>query len=359
MAISRTAVISALEDLATENTKTFDLSHPFFDRIIDGGNLEKIEGNYQTFVVTPDGPGTGQVLRRGDELLVGGFRENSQKGSEFLGQAAYSFDVADKEIRRLGGKMDLVKLLAEKPELAIMDFKEQLARWFLQGTNGYDVFVTLNGEQTYDPEGLGSRFGVFEAAAKNSQSQLTHGIAKNTVKNWHHQYGHIGSFRSEGTQVMRSVFYAAMQQGASLSGSGITDIYCDQETFENYIKFMDDRVIANDKPQPDRTPKNPRTGVKFLETGATIYPEPYIDLSEMTGSATSEGVAYFLDPSTWRFFTAVGSYDGVNLNEGWFDKQGPQWVIDQLVYRTVYTVTMNGYCFDLRKNGFVTGGANA
>lgn len=358
MAISQVAAISALEDLSTEITRTFTMSRPWFDDVIDGGNLEKLQGPYATFTITPHGPGYVQSHKQGDELLTGGAKEGSVKGTEYVGFASYTFDVSEKQIRQLGGKQDLVKLLADYPDNAITEFKELIAKAVIHGgVPGLDVFATFNGLKTYDPEGIGARTGLFEAAAPQSQTATVHGIQKNAVLNWHHQYGHIGSFASEGTSVMRQVIYTAHQQGASMEGSGIKQILADPQSFYNYVTTMDNRVIAMDRPQPDRNKSNPRVGLPFLETGANIHPEPYINIADMTGDM-AEGVMYCLDPSGFRFFTQVGNYDGLALNEGWFDKKGPEWTLQQLVYRTVLTVTFNWYCYKLRQQALITGGAN-
>ena len=358
MALKTADVISAIEDLQAENTKTFEIPDTFFDKVVTGQNMEKMEGSHIEFVITPTGPGQITSHPNGPEILRGGLRENSVRANEFLGMASYVYDIDEKQIRRMGGKNDLVKLLKQYPDNGMIEFKQALIRQFYMGTEDQmDTFVTLNGQQSYNPEGNVSRQGIFEALAPAAQSGVVHGLAKNSVRGWNHQYQHIGSFRTEGVAKLRQAFYEAEMSGVNPDSKGITDMVCDQQTFFNYVQWAQDRVIANDTPKGDGSPYEALKGMPFLGTSARLIPSPFIDLSQFSG-LFAEGVIYGLDPATWNFFTADGDHDGLALEEGWFGHERPFRMPDQRVIRCMYLLAFNAYCTDLRKNFLVTGGAN-
>lgn len=357
MALSQADAVSALDDLMAENTKTFEVPHYFFEAVIDNASMEKLQGPRATFVVTPTGPGNATSHKGGSETFNGGRRENSVKASAFLGQSSYTVDIPDKEIRRLGGKQDLVKLLKQYPENGDIDFKQKLVRQVFSGNEAeMDAHFTMNSQQSYDPEGLGARTGLFEAAAPTAQTGTVFGLAKNSVKRWHHQYERIGSFAVDGVSKLRRAHYAAQAALKDKRAKGIKFWAVDALTFYNYVDWMDDRVVVNDKPKTDSSIDDVAPGLSLMGTGSRIYLENGIDLDAFTGDM-ADGVAYGLDPGTWVFFTAEGEHAGEKLVEGWFGHRKPYWMPDQPVLRCVSMLTFNMYCFNIAKNALVTGGA--
>lgn len=359
MALKTADVISAVRDLQAENTETFKIDDPFFSKVIEKKNMERMEGPYVAFVITPHGPGRATGHPNGTELYRGGLREGSVQANEFLGMASYVYDIPTKMLLRLGGTKDMVKLLEDYPDNAHTDFKQRLIRQFYLGNESeMDGFVTLNGQQTYNPEGNTSRTGLFEALAPLSQTTTVHGVTKNSVNKWHNQWGDISSFRTEGVTVIRETRQKAQMTLKDPQSKGIRTLVCDQQTFFNYVKWSQDRVVANDTPKGDGTASEAFEGMPFAGSAARIYPSEYIDLSAFTG-AWANGVLYGLDEATWRFFTAVGEHRGMKLEEGWFRAKDPIEMPDQPVIRCIEQLYFNAYCKNLAKNMLITGGAQA
>lgn len=359
MALRAVETISAVKDLQEENTKTFEIDDPFFYDVIEKKNLERMDGPYISFVVTPTGPGNPTSHPNSTELFRGGLRESSAEATEYLGMGSYTYDIPMKHLLRMGGTKDMVKLLERYPDNAMIDFKQRLIRQFYMGNEDeMETFFTLNGQQNYNPEGNTSRPGLFEANAPADQTATVFGLTKNSVNKWHHQYEDISSFRTQGVQKIRQGIHKAQMTLKDHRSKGIKQLVCDQETFFNYVQWAQDRVIANDTPKGDGSVAEAFQGMPFMGSAARIIPSEFIDLTQFTGAAAN-GVLYGLDPATWTFFTATGEHDGLKLDEGWFRAKDPYEMQDQPVIRSVYFLYFNAYCSNIAKNLFVTGGALA
>lgn len=357
MALAVQDARSAVRDLQAENTKTFEIPDPFFADVIERKNMEQMEGPYMAWVVTPTGPGRATSHPNSTEPYRGGLRESSVEANEFLGMASYVYDIPLKMLLRLNGKRDLVKLLEDYPDNAMVSFKQKLIRQFYMGNEpDMETFVTLNGQQTYNPEGNTSRSGLFETNAPENQTATVHGLTKNSVNKWHHQYQYVPTFRTQGVKKIRRGIHLAQMTMKDPNSKGIRQVVTDSESFFNYIDWAQDRVIANDKPAADGTLAEAYDGMPFMGTHARIYPSEFIDLTQFTGDA-ADGVGYGLDPGTWRFFTASGKHNGHSLPTGWFDSIDPYEMPDSPTLRSLYRLYFNAYCKNLAKNFFFTGTA--
>ena len=165
MAISPDVLATALQDLAPGYSELFSIWHPLMERVVLKGNVDRatLKGPYREFVVVSDGPGTVTQVLTGSEVIAGGRRQNAQRGDTYAPRLIYAFDVPGKDMAEANGENDLARIIKRYPELALSDFHERIADQLGGGnsTAGVGGFLTLNGDQTYNPEGT-ARTGVFK-----------------------------------------------------------------------------------------------------------------------------------------------------------------------------------------------------
>lgn len=351
------AIIGVLEDLQKEYTKTFTLFHPAMSEVIEKQQLRKANGPEITFLITPDGPGTMTPILNGDELIPSTARENSVKGRATSGTAVYQYTIGEEDIKLLTGKQDIVQLLKDYPERAMIEFRQNVTRQFVMGdVPELGTLPTINGQRTYQPRaGYPTQPGILHFQDKLTQNAVIHGVQHNSIPGWHNQYRDIASFRTEGTKQLRRLMRECAQQGDQMRGIDI--VLCDNETYDHYIDFNDDRVVFIDEPGIDKNDANaPRKGVGFMVGGTKFVPDPFIRIDQMTGAAQN-GVMYGLSLADWVFFTHSGNLPNVKLDEGWFTLRSPQQLQQQLAYQFISVLTFGAYCRDLRTQFTATGGA--
>ena len=351
------AIIGVLEDLQKEYTKTFTLFHPAMSEVIEKQQLRKANGPEITFIITPDGPGTITPILNGDELIPSTSRENSVKGRATSGTAVYQYTISEEDIKLLTGKSDVVQLLKDYPQRAMVEFRQNLARQFVMGDVADMITMpTINGERTYQPrQGYPTQPGILQHVPKMAQNAVVHNVQLNSIPNWHNQYREISSFRTDGTKQFRRLLRECAQQGDHESGIDI--VLMDNETFDHYVDFNDDRLIFINEPGTDKNKQSAvRQGTQFMAGGTKFVADPFIRIDQMTGNGTA-GVAYGLNLDAWHFFTHAGNLPSVKLDEGWFELRPPQQLQQQLAYQFISVLTFGAYCNDLRTQFTATGGA--
>jgi hypothetical protein len=362
MAISPDVLATALQDLAPGYSELFSLWHPLMERVVLKGNVDRatLKGPFREFVVVSDGPGTVTQVLTGSEIIAGGRRQNAQRGDTFAPRMIYAFDVPGKDLAEANGENDLARIIKRYPELALSDFHERIADQLAAGnsTAGVGGFLTLNGDQNYNPQGT-NRAGVFQYAAPANQNALVFNLTKQGgaggVSGWYNQYGQVSSFATDGRQTMRQVYYAASRQGSKASGP-VDLLLGDETSYLNYIDDLDDQVRVM-RVEGDKAPKALRQGIPFLE--ADFYLEQSItdgiNAGNFTAGGSNNGCIYMLKTDTWHMYT-LGHDSGMET-KGDFAVRGPIRIPEQDMWRYEYVLNMGMYCDQLRANGVVTGGA--
>jgi hypothetical protein len=344
---------TALVDLAPGYTELFTKWSPIWEKIIAKGQKETLQSYRKEFTVVTGGPGTITNIVGGSEVIAGGRNQTGTRGNEIAPRLIYAFDVPGKDIDEANGEMDFARLIAAYPDLAMADFHEKISTQFCMGNVAEaDGFITLNGQETYAPDGS-PRTGVFEFAAAASQTSTVFGLQKNTVPGWYNQYGDITSFAGNGRDVMRQVYYNASIKGNNKLKGNVDIMMADALFYNNYISDLDEPVRfappANQKGDPAKP--DIHQGINFL--GATLYLEDKIDPTGFS-LAAADGVCYGLHSSTWHMFL-VG-HGGITQNKGFFSVRPPVKHPTQDLYRYEIVFSMGMYCNDLKSNFVITGG---
>jgi len=352
MAISPDVLATALQELMPSYSELFVQWHPVLEKLVNKGNLsrETLQGPWREFAVVTDGPGDVTQVLTGSEVIAGGRRQNAVRGNTYAPRLIYAFDVPGKDLAEANGEMDLAKILKNYPELALSDFHERIADQMGTG-NGLNVggFLTLNGDATYNPDGI-ARNGAFEFAAPAAQVLPRFGLNPGTVPGWVNQYGQITSFAVDGKSTMRRVYYACSRQGKTL---GPVDLLLgDEESYLNYIEDLDDQVRVS-KVEGDKAPANVRQGTKFLD--ADYYLEDSIVPALFNGGAGRDGVIYMMKTGTWHAYTL--GHDANRETKGDFAVRGPFRIPEQDLWRYEIVLMMGMHTTQLRANGCIEGGS--
>jgi hypothetical protein len=353
MAISPDVLASALQELMPKYSELFTKWHPILEKVVNKGNIDRdvLTGPYREFAVVTDGPGTVTQILTGSEVIAGGRNQNAVRGDTFAPRLIYAFDVPGKDLAEANGAMDLARILQHYPELALGDFHERIARQMAVG-DGLDVggFLTLNGAETYNPNGA-ARAGAFEYAAPAAQVNTVFGLPKPATSGWVNQYGDITSFATNGRSTLRQVYYAASRQGKTM---GPVDLLLgDEGSYLNYIEDLDDQVRVV-KVEGDKAPANIRQGVKFLD--ADFFLEDALDVgaASFAGTPAANGCVYMMKSASWFAYTL--GHDANRETKGDFAVRGPFRIPEQDVFRYEIVLMMGLNTNQLRCNGVVTGG---
>ena len=359
MAIQPDVLATALQDLAPGYSELFSLWHPLMERVVKRGNVDRatLKGPWREFVVVNQGPGTVTQVLTGSEVIAGGRTQSAQRGNTYAPRLIYAFDVPGKDLAQANGENDLAKIIKRYPELALSDFHERIANQMAAGNGtGVGGFLTLNGQQTYNPEGTVRQGGLefLTPVAQRAAGNSIFGITKNatTASGWYNQYGNVTSFATNGRQTMRQVYYTASRQGSKASGP-VDLLLGDESSYLNYIDDLDDQVRVM-RVEGDKAPKAIRQGIPFLE--ADFFLEQSITDGITGGALTgvaANGAIYMLKTDTWHMYT-LGHDSGMET-KGDFAIRGPIRIPEQDMWRYEYVLNMGMYCDQLRANGTVTG----
>jgi len=353
MAISPDVLASALQELMPSYSELFTRWHPILEKVVNKGNIDRdvLTGPFREFAVVTDGPGTVTQILTGSEVIAGGRNQNAVRGNTFAPRLIYAFDVPGKDLAEANGAMDLARILKHYPELALGDFHERIARQMAVG-DGLDVggFLTLNGDATYNPNGV-ARDGALEFAAPGAQTNTVFNLPKPATGGWVNQFGNITSFATNGRSEMRRVYYAASRQGKTM---GPVDLMMgDENSYLNYIEDLDDQVRVV-KVEGDKAPSNVRQGVKFLD--ADFFLEDALDptAAAFTDPNARRGVIYMMKSAAWYAYTL--GHDASKETKGDFAVRGPFRIPEQDVFRYEIVLNMGIHTNQLRCNGVVVGG---
>ena len=355
MAISAEVLNDALQELAPRYQNLFETWSPVMKKIITNGNVERsrLRGPYKEFRVITGGPGDVTQIVDGGERLAATRADITAKGDTYASRLIYSFLVPDKDMAEAVGPADVEHLIKQYPEAALMDFHQRITKQFVNGNgSGCGGFLTLNGDSTYSPQGT-ARNGVFDFAAKASQTDTVFGLAKEGTTGttgWYNGYAKISSMASDGISKLRREYFRASRKGKLLGPVDL--LMADETSFSNYIDLLDDRIIVEDVIKGEAGVDDVTQGVKFLK--ATMYIEDFLDTAQFTTGGADDGVIYGLKSSTWHMYT-LGSDDKMET-KGDFSIRGPLRRPDMDAHQFEYVLYMGMYCDFLAANFAVTGG---
>jgi hypothetical protein len=360
-------IATVLQELEPELNDMFTEWHPLLDKIVKGKRLSKVKGLYKEFKISIGGAGSTVKLDYGDEQLAAGRRDIVEKGEVRASRFIHLFDITGTDIAEASGTPAGIKeLIRQYPEQSLAELHEDIAAQIARGAGssgdlaraaGLNGLCTLNGIQDFTIKGT-AYDGVFQFAAPASQTNTVFGIpmqgAASGISGWHHKYGLVTSFGSNGRETMRKVRDDANAAGGKMQGK-IDLLLGDPQSYQNYVNDLDEHVqvvaVKN-----DHTPAAIREGVKFGD--ADFFPEIAIDLSDTTSfsSAVSQsGVLYMLNSTMWDGFTH-GDDESMET-KGFFSLRGPTRVPDKDAWRWEIVNHWNIFCRSLRNQGLVAGSA--
>ena len=248
--------------------------------------------------------------------------------------------------------MDFANLIKNFPEIAIAEFHEQIAGQLGSGGSSHvPGFVTLNGQQTFAPNGT-ARSGLFEFAAPAAQTSTVHGLVSEGgsggVTGWYNQYEDVTSMASNGLYRLRRVFGKAQRVGKAY---GTVDLMLgDEASYLNYMEELSEPLrVAKIE---DKSPQNVREGLKCLT--ADCYIDDAFDPSggKYSGAAV-DGVVYGMKTGAWHM-RAMGHDSGMET-KGNFESRGPIRVPDRDMWRYEIVFSAGIYTTMRRCNFAITG----
>lgn len=370
MGFAEDVLNSTLVDLLPKFEETFIQSHPLIDKITKGKvKRSMLRSQQRSFTVVTRGPGAGRGIRSGSETLMSTRKSISAQGNEYAYRYIYHWLVPGKDLAESGGEQDINKIIENYPMVALAEAIQNYSRQLARGSasSGSDVegsecdgFTTLNGDQTYDPQGLGARQGIFTFSS--TQNATVHGLpmedaASSPTTGWKHGYAHIGNFSTEGNATLRKLRRDAERNGKVVDGAGVDLFLSDDATFHNYMDFMDDKVIVIDDTKNPSAENYNREGVKFGRTD--WFEETDIDITDTTSFTSGNaalGVLYGFTTSKWELIQVGNNSD--KATKGNWDlvvPKGPLDNMDAWQYRIV--AYQNLCCHSLRNQFAMTGGA--
>lgn len=369
MSFAADVLASTLQDLLPGYTDLWTGYHPLSQRIMSNGgfNRRKLKGPWVEFNVLAGDPGEVTPDRNGNAVLASGRKENLKRAKEYGARLVYHFNVPEKDLDECDNEHDFANLVENYGDPAMAGLMERINAQLTRGAStagtdelggGVETVVTFNGDQTYDPEDVGTnRQGIFQFAAPASQTHTVHNIAKRGaaggITGWYNQYDHISSFSAHGRKIMRRTRDRANRQGASLSG-GIDLLLGDDGSYQNYAESLDDQVqvavVENDKGQG-----KVREGLKFGT--AAFFADDHIDITDAVAFTTAvarQGVIYGFCSEDWEMFTVGKRYSGKQP----FDVAKPIPLQDTPAFQYRISTYFNMFCKQLRRQMVITGGNN-
>lgn len=369
MPISADVLATALQDLKPKFEELFLKGHPVLQYIIDKKGIEQheMQGPYREFTVLKGGPGTGTGVKFGSETLRSQRKAQALRGNEYCFRYIYHFDVPGKDLSEASGSQDLARIIDNYPEVGIADARQRFNRQFVRGSassgqdpdgTGADGFTTLNGSQTYSPQGT-ARTGIFQYSTTQTATVMglpMNDASTNPTPGWRHQYAHVNSFSLAGCKTARTLMTRASQEGMTLEGGGTDLVLSDEGTYQNLLEFLDERIIEIDKVNYPIAKYINRMGIKF--NNADWYWEPDIDITDTTSFSNANaqlGVAYMLNTSKMELLLMQNNKD--KAGGALFELQKPIPLPDQDAFQFRVISNFNVDCTSLRHQALMTGGS--
>lgn len=361
MPVSPDALFVATYHLLPKLEQNFFDSHPFLKMMIESGvDKRPSGGEYAAFDVVVDGPGTPVQLVTGAEAYSYGRKNIIRQGRIYIPTSLYPYAVEGQALRKGSGPTAIESLLKTYPEQANLDFRQKINAQILTGSGvgtGVGGFATLNGDQTFSPDGT-SLTGFMSFAAKSGQTSTVENLPKegagtNPTTGWYNQYGAVSSFATNGKRIMRETYNACGLRGGEYGYPPIG--FCDSISFDNYYDSLDDQVRYTSEKTDGEEGVNLLDGIMFHKT--KLYVDAAIDDNTASFShfSTFGGVMYFLNPKTFGILT-IGE-DAKMEGKGFFDLRGPFKLEGRDAWGYEIIAAFQMYCRFLKANGIVEGTA--
>ena len=311
----------ATEHLMPKLEDLFFDDHVFLRRIIENGvDKRQSGGEYAAFTVVIDGPGNISKLVTGSEAYSYGRRNITRQARVYIPTHIYAFAVEGEALRHAHGETGIANLLELYPEKANLDFRQQSVAQVLTGNGAaanIDGLATLNGDQTYNPDGTGLN-GVLDfqtVAAQVAGAQTVFNLPKSTT-GWQNQYGNVTSFATNGKRTMRSVYNACRVRSAGYGAPSLG--FTDSASFNNYYESLDDQVRYGTKTSGEDG-RDIDEGLMFHKM--ELFEDPSLDDNAVQFGHGTNGTMYMLNPKTW-FILTLGE-DQEKETKGFYDVRGP------------------------------------
>ena len=295
------AALQQLEERFT--TLAFPWS-PLVEKIISGKQVEQksaAETPYIEFRVLTDGPGETHQLISGGELYPTALKDVVTKGNIYGTRLIHVYEIPGADMAKAAHPQGCEELIEEYPELALAQFRAELAEQFALG-NQNNGLLSLCGQNTYAPDGT-PRTGLLEANPRATQAATVLGLAKENggagVNGWYHQYGNITSMANNGERVFQQVHGRASRALKDMTGK-VDLMIADETSYYNYLMHRRGPVLETGTPEGMKGWEDDREGAKVL--GGTMYIEPYMDPAAAEVLAWN-GIIYGMKSKTWKLRT--------------------------------------------------------
>lgn len=364
---------SALQDLDEDLTISFGEHRPFMERLVKGKfSREEAEGPYKEFVIASKGPGSYQVIHKGDEVINGQRIQGAVKGDEYAPRVIMTFDVPNVDLAEISNAHRLADVIHRYPELAMIQFAEDLAQQLARGAasagvldatsqaNNLSGFATLYGGQTYTPKGAGgvagSRTGILIDDTIANQTATVHSLVSengtNGVPGWYNQFEQMSSMFTDGLTTLRKAKARCEKERSSFDG-GVDLMISDPDSFFNYLEEQDHKVRTA-VVKGDTAEFKARDSIDFH--GAEWCYDHAIDITDTTslGANAQTGLIYMLSTKDWRLFTHGKSK---KETKGFFEFREVGRLPNQDMHRFEIVSHFNIYCTSRRSQAVVVGGA--
>lgn len=352
--------VSVLQDLHDGYNETFSTYNPAFKLMQDAmGGIENLDSTHKEWTLVDGAPGSFTEIRTSFERIRGGRNQGARRANAWPSLYIYAFEIGLQEMRKAKGKLDMAQLLKSNPERAVIHMMESVERQWCMGDHpDLGGLPTLNGEQTYAPEGYETQ-GLIEFAAPEDQGGTIFGHARNSFIGWHNQYERMSSMEADGLRTIRTFRRKCGNQGVT-GFNGPKIWLADGVSFDNYLDVLGDRVAIHDKQGTDpQAGQGSRDGIPMGQ-GEMLYNTPAFDLDGFSGDA-QDGLMVGLDTDQAGLFrqeTGVGEFDGktdskckiLSLRD-----RGLQPGTE--VVRYEYLVSLGLWMDQLRSSGAITGSA--
>lgn len=361
MAVSNDVIFGTVVDLMNWLEVFFTDDHPAWNKIWKNLDQRQTGGEYAAFDVVTNGPSTGAVqVISGNEAYSYSTRQMLSQGKVYLPEIIYPYAIIGKDLRRSSGPNGVINIVKKYPELGLSDFQQETTFQFVSGAanlSGLEGIVTLNGDETYSPDGT-SLSGVLDFAAKASQSDTVFGLVKeggaSGVTGWYNQYNTVTNFSTHGRKRIFSTYNACRQRGAKYGPPNIG--LCDTDTFENLYFALDDQVRYATKFRGQEG-NDAVDGLMFLKM--EVIADTAIDDWEATQFASKEGLMMLLNTKTWYALRlGGGKQDGFDPTPGNFSPRTINQIPGQDAFGHEFITAIQPSCRMLKANGIMDGTAN-
>ena len=354
MAISNEVLNTTFADLRGPLVNSFIRSNELFEALNSKARMPMEGGSYIERTFSGGAPARGVGVYVGDELLNMTRRQQVKKFQVEPHRLVVAINIPKKELLFNSGKLAVIRLIEEYPQMVMEGVKADLNKYLLTGVSRGLVFqtaelkglLTLNGQIT-DGIGSGVSDGLLDWEAESSQTDTVQGVKKAESYFHFNQYGGITDFSGHGVKTLRSV-YRKCAHYAGGPGKGPDLMIMDDDTYANYEndhRANNLRVSMYD----DRTDKK-GSNLIGLEIGvAKLYPSLDMDVNAFTGDGSpgpDDGATYYLNTDYLEF----PMHEAPKISE--FQER----VGDQDVVTAIFSMQGNLICTKLAAQGCVAGG---